>query len=73
MAVDPRQARADAELEAAVLDTLTDVVLTQCGPAPPAAKLRFIETVDRGIIRAKEVAIPQVCAPDLERAPGAGS
>eukprot|EP00887_Chlorella_sp_A99_P002554 scaffold6.g2554.t1 len=52
------QAQADAELEAAVLDTLTDCVLTQCGPAPAEVKLRFIRTVDRGIVRPRHLAIP---------------
>ena len=59
-AVDAQRAQADAELEAAVLDTLTDCVLTQCAAAPATAKLRFIQAVDRGIIRPRALAIPHV-------------
>ena len=61
--LDVAQARADAELEAAVLDALTDVVLTQCGPAPRLLKMRLVECVDRGIARPRALAIPQPPGP----------
>ncbi len=57
---DPAQSRADVELELSVLDTLTDVILTECGPAPPALKRRLISIVDRGISRPKGLSIPQI-------------
>jgi hypothetical protein len=58
----PQQARQDAELEVAVLDCLTDAVLTQCAAAPAEMKRRLIETVDSGASRPKELSVPQVPA-----------
>ena len=55
-----QQARQDAELEVAVLDCLTDAVLTQCATAPPEMKERLIATVDAGASRPKELSVPQV-------------
>ncbi len=55
-----QQARQDAELEVAVLDCLTDVVLTQCASAPADMKQRLIATVDAGASRPKELSVPQV-------------
>ncbi|KAL4423762.1 hypothetical protein ABPG75_001063 [Micractinium tetrahymenae] len=55
----PQQARQDAELEVAVLDCLTDVVLTQCASAPADMKQRLIATVDAGASRPKELSVPQ--------------
>lgn len=55
-----QQARQDAELEVAVLDCLTDVVLTQCACAPADMKQRLIATVDAGASRPKELSVPQV-------------
>jgi hypothetical protein len=50
----------------AVLDCLTDAVLTQCAAAPAEMKRRLIETVDSGASRPKELSVPQVpaCQPD---------
>lgn len=56
----PQQARQDAELEVAVLDCLTDAVLTQCAAAPTEMKQRLIGTVDAGASRPKELSVPQV-------------
>lgn len=56
----PQQARQDAELEVAVLDCLTDAVLTQCAAAPPEMRARLIGTVDRGAARPRELSVPQV-------------
>lgn len=61
----PQQARQDAELEVAVLDCLTDAVLTQCAAAPPEMKRRLIDTVDRGAVRPRELSVPQVGHPGL--------
>ncbi len=55
-----QQARQDAELEVAVLDCLTDAVLTQCATAPAELKERLIGTVDSGASRPKELSVPQV-------------
>lgn len=54
-----QQARQDAELEVAVLDCLTDVVLTQCASAEGDMKQRLIATVDAGASRPKELSVPQ--------------
>lgn len=56
----PQQARQDAELEVAVLDCLTDAVLTQCAAAPPEMKARLIGAVDRGAARPRKLSVPQV-------------
>lgn len=55
-----QQARQDAELEVAVLDCLTDAVLTQCATAPLDMKERLIATVDAGASRPRELSVPQV-------------
>lgn len=57
--IDPAQGRSDADLELSVLDTLTDVVLTECSPAPLLMKRRLISVVDQGIARPRELNIPQ--------------
>lgn len=64
-----QQARQDAELEVAVLDCLTDAVLTQCAAAPAEMKQRLIATVDAGASRPKELSVPQVGEED-EWGPG---
>lgn len=58
--IDAAQARADADLELAVLDCLTDEVLTACGPAPTALKERLIGVVARGIARPPALSVPQL-------------
>jgi len=60
--LNPQQARQDAELEVAVLDCLTDMVLMQCGAAPAETKQRLIATVDTGAARPQALNIPQVCS-----------
>lgn len=57
--LNPQQARQDAELEVAVLDCLTDVVLTQCDSAPADMKRRLIGTVGGGALRPRELSVPQ--------------
>ena len=57
--IDPAQGRSDADLELSVLDTLADIVLTECTPAPLPMKRRLISVVDRGIARPRELNIPQ--------------
>ena len=57
--VDAVQSRADVDLELSILDTLADVVLTECGTAPLAMTHRLISVVDRGIARPRELSIPQ--------------
>lgn len=56
----PQQARADAELEVAVLDCLADAVLTQCAATSVVMKQRLINIVDRGASRPKQLSVPQV-------------
>jgi hypothetical protein len=50
--------RSDTDLEASVLDTLTDAVLTRCSTAPPPAQRRLVAIVDAGCARLHIVAIP---------------
>jgi len=57
--IDPQQGRADAELELSVLDCLTDGILTGCGDAPLTTKRQLISIVDRGVVRPRELSIPQ--------------
>ncbi len=57
--VDAAQARADAELELAVLDALADVALTRCGGAGAAARGRLVAIVDAGVARPAALAVAQ--------------
>jgi hypothetical protein len=57
--VDAAQGRADVDLELTVLDSLTDEVLTNCSSALLPLKRRLIAVVDRGIVRSRELSIPQ--------------
>ncbi|KAK9834027.1 hypothetical protein WJX81_004391 [Elliptochloris bilobata] len=59
---DGEGAAADAELEAAVLDTLTDVVLTACGAATAEEVARLVAVVDAGVARPRRLAIPASAA-----------
>ncbi|BDA41918.1 Protein MON2 homolog [Coccomyxa sp. Obi] len=55
---DSEQARRDADLEAAVLDTLTDSVLTACTCTPPDVVEQFVAIVDGGTVRPLELCLP---------------
>ncbi len=56
------QSRADAELELAVLDTLTDGVLTACARAPEEVRRRLVGVLDGGITRPRARHIPDSAA-----------
>lgn len=56
------QSRADAELELAVLDTLTDGVLTACARAPEEVLRRLVGVLDGGITRPRARHIPDSAA-----------
>ena len=52
----------DADLEASVVDTLTDTVLTACTHAPEDVRKRLISVLDQAIIRPKDRHIPNSAA-----------
>ena len=59
---DTEQSNSDAELEASVVDTLTDGVLTSCSHAPEDVRLRLIGVLDQAITRPKDRHIPNSAA-----------
>ena len=59
---DTEQSSSDAELEASVVDTLTDVVLTACLHAPQDVRRRLIGVLDQAITRPKDRHIPNSAA-----------
>eukprot|EP00884_Botryococcus_braunii_P011070 jgi/Botrbrau1/19965/Bobra.0059s0081.1 len=56
------QSRVDADLEASVLDTLTDAVLTACVRTPHDIRRRLVGVVERGVGRPRALAIPRSAA-----------
>lgn len=63
---DTEQSSSDAELEASVVDTLTDAVLTSCSHAPEDIRRRFIGVLDQAITRPKDRHIPNSAAGKLD-------
>lgn len=59
---DTEQSSSDAELEASVVDTLTDAVLTSCSHAPEEVRRRLIGVLDQAIVRPKDRHIPNSAA-----------
>ncbi len=59
---DTEQSNSDAELEASVVDTLTDGVLTSCSHAPEDVRRRLISVLDQAITRPKDRHIPNSAA-----------
>lgn len=59
---DTQQSSDDADLEASVVDTLTDAVLTACTHTPEDVRKRLISVLDRAIIRPKDRHIPNSAA-----------
>ncbi len=59
---DTEQSNSDAELEASVVDTLTDGVLTSCSHAPEDVRRRLIGVLDQAITRPKDRHIPNSAA-----------
>ena len=59
---DTEQSSSDAELEASVVDTLTDAVLTACSHAPEDVRRRLIGVLDQAITRPKDRHIPNSAA-----------
>lgn len=59
---DTQQSSDDADLEASVVDTLTDAVLTACTHAPEDVRKRLISALDQAIIRPKDRHIPNSAA-----------
>lgn len=55
---DPRSQQDDADLEATVLDNLTDTVLTACPRATTAEQHRLVSIVDQGIARPHSLDMP---------------
>ena len=64
---DTEQSSSDAELEASVVDTLTDAVLTSCSHAPEDIRRRFIGVLDQAITRPKDRHIPNSAAGKLDQ------
>ena len=64
---DTEQSSSDAELEASVVDTLTDAVLTSCSHAPEDIRRRFIGVLDQAITRPKDRHIPNSAAGKLNQ------
>ena len=61
---DTQQSSDDADLEASVVDTLTDAVLTACTHAPDDVRKRLISVLDQAIVRPKDRHIPNSAAGD---------
>ncbi len=59
---DTEQSNSDAELEASVVDTLTDGVLTSCSHVPEDVRRRLIGVLDQAITRPKDRHIPNSAA-----------
>lgn len=59
---DTQQSSDDADLEASVVDTLTDAVLTACSHAPEDIRKRLISVLDQAIVRPKDRHIPNSAA-----------
>ena len=59
---DTEQSSNDADLEACVVDTLTDAVLTACTHAPEDVRKRLISVLDQATIRPKNRHIPNSAA-----------
>ena len=59
---DTQQSSDDADLEACVVDTLTDAVLTACTHASEDVRKRLISVLDQAIVRPKERHIPNSAA-----------
>lgn len=59
---DTQQSSDDADLEASVVDTLTDAVLTACTHAPEDVRKRLIGVLDQAIVRPKDKHIPNSAA-----------
>lgn len=59
---DTQQSSDDADLEASVVDTLTDAVLTACTHAPEDVRKRLISVLDQAIVRPKDRHIPNSAA-----------
>lgn len=59
---DTEQSNSDAELEASLVDTLTDGVLTSCSHAPEDVRRRLIGVLDQAITRPKDRHIPNSAA-----------
>lgn len=59
---DTQQSSDDADLEAGVVDTLTDAVLTACTHAPEDVRRRLISVLDQAIVRPKDRHIPNSAA-----------
>lgn len=59
---DTQQSSDDADLEASVVDTLTDAVLTACTHAPEDVRRRLISVLDQAIVRPKDRHIPNSAA-----------
>ena len=59
---DTEQSNSDAELEASVVDTLTDGVLPSCSHAPEDVRRRLIGVLDQAITRPKDRHIPNSAA-----------
>ena len=59
---DTEQSSNDADLEACVVDTLTDAVLTACTHAPEDVRKRLISVLDQATIRPKDRHIPNSAA-----------
>lgn len=59
---DTQQSSDDADLEASVVDTLTDAVLTACSHAPEDVRKRLISVLDQAIVRPKDRHIPNSAA-----------
>ena len=59
---DTEQSSHDAELEACVVDTLTDAVLTACAHASEDVRKRLISVLDQAIVRPKDKHIPNSAA-----------